>query len=140
MENDNRVATPRTQKTFKQRLMSLAVKPTLRYIDRDPEKNVPKLLDWIIKLDKTGKYATTQSLAIKTALQNKTSNWNVLVKNLWNDVDRSIIKKVFENFVINSGIIGQTNQEKIREQYKCNVPWAILMDPTTACNLKCTGC
>ncbi len=65
MENDNRVATPRTQKTFKQRLMSLAVKPTLRYIDRDPEKNVPKLLDWIIKLDKTGKYATTQSLAIK---------------------------------------------------------------------------
>ena len=54
MENDNRVATPRTQKTFKQRLMSLAVKPTLRYIDRDPEKNVPKLLDWIIKLDKKG--------------------------------------------------------------------------------------
>ena len=22
----------------------------------------------------------------------------------------------------------------------CNVPWAILMDPTAACNLKCTGC
>ena len=22
----------------------------------------------------------------------------------------------------------------------CNVPWAILLDPTSACNLHCTGC
>ena len=27
-----------------------------------------------------------------------------------------------------------------REKYQCNVPWLILMDPTSACNLKCTGC
>ena len=26
------------------------------------------------------------------------------------------------------------------EKYNCNIPWAILMDPTSACNLKCTGC
>src|SRR5690606_25439387 len=25
-------------------------------------------------------------------------------------------------------------------QYDCYIPWAILMDPTSACNLKCTGC
>lgn len=28
----------------------------------------------------------------------------------------------------------------MREKYKCNVPWLILMDPTSACNLHCTGC
>lgn len=27
-----------------------------------------------------------------------------------------------------------------REKYQCNVPWLILMDPTSACNLHCTGC
>ncbi len=27
-----------------------------------------------------------------------------------------------------------------REKYQCNIPWLILMDPTSACNLKCTGC
>ena len=27
-----------------------------------------------------------------------------------------------------------------REKYNCNIPWAILMDPTSACNLHCTGC
>ena len=26
------------------------------------------------------------------------------------------------------------------EKYGCNIPWAILMDPTSACNLHCTGC
>lgn len=31
-------------------------------------------------------------------------------------------------------------QEKIRESEGCNVPWAILLDPTSACNLHCTGC
>ena len=27
-----------------------------------------------------------------------------------------------------------------QDKYQCNVPWAILMDPTSACNLHCTGC
>ena len=31
-------------------------------------------------------------------------------------------------------------QESMREKYNCNIPWAILMDPTSACNLHCTGC
>ena len=28
----------------------------------------------------------------------------------------------------------------MREKYGCNIPWAILLDPTSACNLHCTGC
>lgn len=28
----------------------------------------------------------------------------------------------------------------MREKYRCNIPWAILLDPTSACNLHCTGC
>lgn len=30
--------------------------------------------------------------------------------------------------------------EKNREKYNCNIPWAILLDPTSACNLQCKGC
>jgi len=140
MQKKFQVATPKKHKTFKQWLMSLAVKRALVYIDRDPDKNVPKLLDWIVKLDKTGKYATVPALSVKAALQDKTSNWSILTQSLWDDMDPSIIKKVFENFVVNSVIVGQTKQEKIRQQYQCNVPWAILLDPTTSCNLKCIGC
>ena len=48
--------------------------------------------------------------------------------------------KLFENFLINSAILGCQRKNKLEEKYDCNVPWAILMDPTSACNLHCTGC
>jgi MoaA/NifB/PqqE/SkfB family radical SAM enzyme len=47
---------------------------------------------------------------------------------------------MFENFLINSAILGSRRKNKCVEKYDCNIPWAILMDPTSACNLHCTGC
>ena len=47
---------------------------------------------------------------------------------------------MFENLAVNSFLIGMDKQHKIQDKYNCNVPWAILMDPTSACNLHCTGC
>lgn len=29
---------------------------------------------------------------------------------------------------------------EMRVKHQCNIPWLILMDPTSACNLHCTGC
>ena len=39
-----------------------------------------------------------------------------------------------------TAILGWPKQEKLRAEYNCNIPWAILLDPTSACNLHCTGC
>ena len=39
-----------------------------------------------------------------------------------------------------AGLTGFKKVRENREKYGCNVPWVILMDPTSACNLKCTGC
>ena len=33
-----------------------------------------------------------------------------------------------------------TGTPRHRTQHGCNIPWAVLMDPTSACNLHCTGC
>lgn len=46
----------------------------------------------------------------------------------------------FENFIVNALLIGSARQEKAMLEHNCTVPWAILMDPTFACNLHCTGC
>lgn len=35
---------------------------------------------------------------------------------------------------------GTKTIRKMREVHDCNIPWLILMDPTSACNLHCTGC
>ncbi|NLB53378.1 MAG: radical SAM protein, partial [Syntrophomonadaceae bacterium] len=36
--------------------------------------------------------------------------------------------------------IGEKRQNKAKEKHGCNIPWAILLDPTSACNLNCIGC
>ena len=56
------------------------------------------------------------------------------------ETDEDVLKTIVVNFFINANLIGWPQQEKMREKYGCNIPWAILLDPTSACNLHCTGC
>ncbi|MBR0283549.1 MAG: radical SAM protein [Oscillibacter sp.] len=56
------------------------------------------------------------------------------------DIDPEVMKTVAMNFFINAGLTGWSKQEKLRSEYHCNIPWAILLDPTSACNLHCVGC
>lgn len=44
------------------------------------------------------------------------------------------------NFFLNAALIGVPIARAVEEEHGCNVPWAILMDPTSNCNLRCEGC
>ena len=129
-----------SDKKIAESLKSLGLKRALNYLDSDPEKNIPKLLDWVLKLDKNDRYVGQQALAVKDVMTDKEANWYKLVKSLWTDIDDGVRKKIFENLIINASVIGGKRQDKIKEANNCSVPWAILMDPTSACNLHCTGC
>lgn len=120
-------------------LESYGLKKVLAYLDADPDNNIPKILDWVIKFDKDG-VVDKQMKTINKVLRDKKSNWYSLVNSLYTDIDPGVRKKFFENFIINATIIGGRRQKKSREENNCNVPWAILMDPTSACNLHCKGC
>lgn len=128
-----------SEKTVKEKIKSFGAKQVLTYLDRDPEKNLPKLLDWIEEHDKNGNILN-QIHSIREALSDPENNWNRLVKSLWTDIDDGVRQRLFENFVINENMIGTTRQLESQKRYDCNVPWAILMDPTSACNLHCIGC
>ena len=90
-------------------------------------------------MDKSEKNANKQKL-LRNIVDHPDNNWYRLVHSLWDDIDSDVRKKLFENFIINSFLIGNSVEEEKSKEYECNVPWAILMDPTSACNLKCTGC
>ena len=126
-------------KNFSESVKSFGLKRALAYLDSNPDKNIPKLIDWIIKIDNNNKYVGTQGLAVKKILNDKDNNWQ-LIKSLWTDIDDGVRKKIFENLIINGSIIGGKRQDKTRDEYGCSVPWAILMDPTSTCNLQCIGC
>lgn len=126
-------------KTFKESIQSYGLKKVLRYLDNDPDTNIPKVLDWVEKFDKD-KVISGQLNATRNGLADTEGNWYKLVKSLWTDIDNDVRKVLFENFVINTTILGSNRKKKLKEEYNCNVPWAILMDPTSACNLHCIGC
>ncbi|MDD2190082.1 MAG: radical SAM protein [Eubacteriales bacterium] len=126
-------------KTIVENLQSLGLKRVLSYLDDDPDKNIPKILDWVEKFDKEGT-VKAEFNSIKNVLADTDSHWYKLVKSLWTDIDDNVRRTLFKNFIINATILGLRKQAKIEKEKSCNVPWAILMDPTSACNLHCTGC
>ena len=126
-------------KRFKERIKLLGIKRGISFLNSNPDKNIPRLIKWIDKRDKKNNIKS-QLTSIKTFYEDKNGNWNNLIKSLWTDVDDKVRKKLLENFIINVSLKGAEIRDIAKEQHKCNIPWAILMDPTSACNLKCTGC
>jgi len=116
-----------------------AVNQMLKYIDRDPQEAFPKLLDWADQFDKDNLYLT-QRQTIRKIIENPDNNWMHLINSFWTDVDPEVRKIFFRNFAVNASLMGTRKIVASREKYACNIPWAILMDPTSACNIKCIGC
>ena len=129
-----------TDKTMTEAVQSFAIKKALAYLNsHDPDEAIPKLLDWVDKFDKNDAVAG-QRKVFHEVVDNPDNNWYRLIKSMWTDIDGGVREKFFENFILNATALGGQRQDKAKEKYGCNVPWAILMDPTSACNLHCTGC
>lgn len=123
------------------KLKKAALGTALDYIAKDPERNIHKLMGWVDKFTADDpENLAPQRNAVRKVLDEPDSSMYKLIMNIFRDVDTDVIKKVFENFIVNANLIGFPHEAELSRKYGCNVPWAILMDPTTACNLRCTGC
>ena len=103
-------------------LKGFAMKQVYSYLDKDPEANLPNLLDMLEKYDKNGQAVTTQVEGIRAALSDPNNNWSKLVKSLWTDIDDEKRKKLVETVVINGTLIGTPATMKMQDKYQCNVP------------------
>lgn len=56
------------------------------------------------------------------------------------ETDENVLKTTALNLGYEAFFYGTKTIRKKRKELDCNVPWLILMDPTSACNLHCTGC
>jgi len=118
---------------------TIALNQLINYIATDPLNKLPKIMELAKKLDRKGNYLQLFSV-ISAALSDENSHWHKLVENLFHNVDSKVIRKLAECFAINTTLVGKPIREKYKAKYSIQVPWAILMDPTSACNLSCTGC
>lgn len=117
---------------------SFGVKQAFSYLDSNPQKNMPKLIKWAKRFDMNGNFKNAIN-GVENSFADPDNNWNILANKFFK-LDDGIKKTTFENFFVNGAFIARNKLNDSREKHDCNVPWAILMDPTSACNLKCTGC
>lgn len=117
------------------------LKTAFYYLEKNPEKNIHKLMALVDKFAGDGPDSfPTQREAFRNVLADSDNNMYQLIMSILNDIDKEVLKATLENFFFNANIVGWPKQEENRKKYGCNIPWAILLDPTSACNLQCTGC
>ena len=117
--------------------LAAVINQGLAYLEKDPEQNIPKLMALVDKVVPADWY-TAQRNAFRTAIAEK-NNWYQLMMRAY-QLDPGVRRTFFQNFIINASLQGSATQDEVSAKENCNVPWAILLDPTSACNMHCTGC
>lgn len=110
-----------------------------KYIYKNPQKNMLKLI-------KIGKAVTGNMYPESTftkpieIISDKNNIWNQFLFRGLEEVDSDFLRRAILTFGIDLGLIGTSTLRKNRDEKHCNIPWVVLLDPTSACNLKCKGC
>lgn len=114
-----------------------AMMKAVDYLLADPEKNVGNIMNMLDKVVPADVFPS-QRATFKKVIGEK-GNWYDLIMKIL-DLNPEFRDPFLKNFIVDGNLMAWPCQEKMREKYHCNIPWAILLDPTSACNLHCTGC
>ena len=109
------------------KVVRYGLKKAFGYIEKDPEKNMMKLMDFWDQL--AGDNPDTlpkQRQMVRQVLEDPENNMYQLILHILRDTDTNVLKATFENFFPNATVMGWKRQEELREKYQCNIPWAIL--------------
>lgn len=115
-----------------------ALEKTFDYFLADPEHNIVKIMDLLDKVAPNNLFGN-QRKAFRNAIDNQ-DNWYQLIMRVLNDTNPLVRDTLVKTFLIDGNLMAWPKQEENRDKYECNIPWAILLDPTSACNLHCQGC
>lgn len=116
-----------------------AIDATMNYVNKDREKGLLKLADLTERI--TGDRFDKEGYeGARRIIQNPDGKWMKYINALLDEIHPNVLKTAALNLGYEAALYGTKKMRKKRLVHNCNVPWVILMDPTSACNLKCTGC
>lgn len=111
----------------------------LGMVMKDPEKNLPRAAAWASKVARrTDQRAMASNMARRFA--DPDDNWSQYAYRMLHQLRPNVVKTIATNFFLHGALEGIPLQYELKEKLGVSVPWAILMDPTERCNLRCTGC
>ncbi len=107
------------------------------YIIKDPVKNSKQAITLFNRLGFFQKHKQVIDGVFKQ-LEDPQNPWYKFAQNFNTELNENARKKLVANLLLR-GLASKNTREKRRAQ-NLQSPYAILMDPTSACNLDCTGC
>lgn len=120
------------------KVKTYGVEKTLKYVHKNPEKNLKNAINLAKKISPND--YRSQIETIDKVISDPDDVFHKYILNMLNTIDSDVFDKTVINFLLNSVLFSEDLKKESREKYNCNIPWTILLDPTTACNLKCKGC
>ncbi len=108
-----------------------------------PEKmaeNAVKLVELARPFLNKNRFTDEQIDQAAAFVQNADGKWMQFAYRAITELDPHILKMNALNLVYEGMFYGYNYVEQLRKQYDCNMPWILLFDPTSACNLHCKGC
>ena len=120
------------------KVKTYGVEKTLKYVHKNPEKNLKNAINLAKKISPND--YRSQIETIDKVISDPDDVFHNYILNMLNTIDPDVFDKTVINFLLNSVLFSEDLKKESREKYNCNIPWTILLDPTTACNLKCKGC
>lgn len=115
------------------------VRQAIRAAIKDPDKNLPRILSMVEMADTKGNNATAYT-SLRKSFEDPENNWNIMVHNMIRNIDPDVLESMLMSLGFHSAVASGYSRRENIAKYDCNIPWAVLMDPTAACNLHCTGC
>ena len=118
---------------------SLLIDKLLKDVRKDREKTFIQLIDLAEKFWGDGMSKDTYD-RFRAAVKDPNNRWNKFVNAVIDETDPHVAKMALLNLGFEAFFYGTKTIRKNREIYNCNIPWLILFDPTSACNMHCVGC
>ena len=124
---------------LERKTVEVALGEILKYVDKNPKENIIKLFNLGSKL--LGDTFPKKNLdKIRDIIEEGDNVYYNMALDILRDLDRGMLKKLLLAAGLGAGVKGTKAVRENREKYKCNIPFLMLMDPTSACNMKCKGC
>ncbi|MBQ1544472.1 MAG: radical SAM protein [Clostridia bacterium] len=77
---------------------------------------------------------------MKEVASDPDSRWMRFINSTIDELDPHVLRTILMNFGYEHFLNGTRAVRKNRELFGCHIPYVILFDPTTACNMHCEGC
>jgi len=105
------------------RMWSFGINKALDYLEKDPDTNIPKLLDWIDWLAPET-FFPEQRMTLRQVMTERDSNWYQMIRKIY-ELDEGVRKQIFSNFIINIGLTDRAGVSPGQKEGDGETPWAV---------------